>query len=602
MNVKGKTNFFCFLCLFLLVSAIGSTKLEAAKASTGVEKPYKKEKNLYLNVTKAPYNAKKGEDVTSSIQFALDDASKKGTKKNPVTVYVPSGTYYLSSPLEINSNVKLLCENNTLFKKRGGYLYMLRSAELGKGGYQGVCNISVKGGIWDAGFLEYSDTSGGSLFFFAHANNLTFENVTLRNNFGTHLLELGAVSDVMVTGCTFYGFRSSDESTDKEAIQLDITHNDDIMPGAEPYDDTPCRNITITENEIYDYPRAVGTHSSVKSIYHDNITITNNSIHDIPAEAIYAYNYTNLTITKNTMENVGSGIVFKSYATKGQKTFFDRNTGIAAMPLPDSNYQVIIRENKILVPQQESGNSFGIFIYGEKDYKINGCSILDNEIQSNSSGIYIRYVGNSKIENNRIDKLGKSNFVDTAFSDDAIKLLSSPDNQILNNKISVGTKDSFINGIALRDSSTNVTIEKNQIQHPDKCGIAIYTNSEASLKENQITDAKSHGITLVSKAVALLQANTIKNSGKNGITITGASSIAIQDGNLVEGSKAHGVSATNGSFLSMQNSKSIRNQKNGLLVASSTAESILDNDFSGNGGKPYSTPSSKVISIKGNLE
>ena len=52
--------------------------------------------------------------------------------------------------------------------------------------------------------------------------------------------------------------------------------NYEILPMGGPFDDTPCKNVTIENNEVYNYPRAVGSHTYVKEIYQDNIVIKNN--------------------------------------------------------------------------------------------------------------------------------------------------------------------------------------------------------------------------------------------------------------------------------------------------------------------------------------
>ena len=249
-------------------------------------------------ITKKEFGAKSGKDSTKAIQAALDKAAKKGTAKKRAQVYIPAGTYYITKTLTIGSNTYLKCHKNAkIIKKSKNVLYMLRSAKNEKKGYNNIKNVTIEGGTWDAKFLKYNKETGGSLFFFVHSQNLEFLNLTLRNNYGTHLLELGGDKDVLIKGCKFYGFKRSSNDSDKEAIQLDICHNEEILPGGAPFDDTPCRNITIENNEIYDYPRAIGSHSMVEDIYPSDIVIRNNRIHDISENAVYAYNYKNLTTT-----------------------------------------------------------------------------------------------------------------------------------------------------------------------------------------------------------------------------------------------------------------------------------------------------------------
>ena len=46
-------------------------------------------------------NLTDGQDATSAIQNALNDAEKAGTKKKQALVKIPAGTYYLSRTLVI---------------------------------------------------------------------------------------------------------------------------------------------------------------------------------------------------------------------------------------------------------------------------------------------------------------------------------------------------------------------------------------------------------------------------------------------------------------------------------------------------------------------
>lgn len=536
------------------------------------------------NVRNKAFGAKPGKDATEAIQKALDKAHKKATANKRVKVYIPSGTYYISKTLTIYSNTYLQCDAGTkiIKKKKNGkrMLYMLSSTSYGakaKKGYNNIKNVTVDGGSWDAKFIKFNKQTGGSVFFFAHGNNLEFTNVTLKNNYGTHLLELGGVSDVEVTNSKFYGFKKSVKNDDKEAIQIDVCHNYDILPMGGPFDDTPCKDIVIKNNEIYNYPRAIGSHSYVKDIYPTNITIENNYIHDISDNAVYAYNYKNLTVTGNTFERVTAAVVFKTLAIEAKHTVYNRNKGVKAMPLPGRRYDIKILNNTINTTNKSVSSDptqIGIFVYGTDKLPIRGCEISGNTINSASSAVYLRYIEDSKISNNIAHRLNQSS--SSKFVVDAYKFLTCSRCEISGNTSDKSSGYMYENGLAFRENCSGNTVAGNVISNAEKHGIGVY-NSTATISGNTIQAAGQHGIAIVDKATASINSNVITNSGLNGITITEASASGIS-GNQIKDNGATGLSIQNNSSVTDVSSNELFNN-NGKAIAinSSRVDSVTSN-------------------------
>ncbi len=585
----------CVLGLLLISLFLAFTNIDEVNAA--------EKYSIKIDVTSANYGAKPDTDSTKAIQKALDKAASVGGKKRAL-VTIPKGTYYISSSLRIGSNTHLKCSDKTVIKKISTEcLYMLRSQPGEKGGYSAVENITIEGGTYDADFLVYNENSGGTLLFFSHVNNLTIKNVTLKNNLGTHLIELAGAKSVTITGCELHGFKYSAAKQAKEAIQLDVTHDDNITPDAAPYDDTPCCDITISNNNIYDYPRAIGSHSAVKGIYHDNITIKNNKIHDISGTAIYAYNYTGLNVENNKMTDVGTGIAIKTFAASAPKTLYTRNPDVPATKLKDNNFDITIADNTITTitgEDEEDSGGMGIFIYATTDYPMSGCKITGNELTTHSSGIYLRYISNADIFENTLARPAKVfKTAATDFAEDAIKLLTTVSCNISKNTISA-TGQAFENGIALRDDSTNVSIDGNIISKPDKTGIALYDSSVASLSGNEVKSSGKHGITATNNCTVKMENNQISDSGENGITIQSASIADISNGNVISGSTKNGVSVTKDSTVSIVNNTIRDNKGIGILVNSSIPEQISGNDIIYNKQKGLSIQSVKSGSISNN--
>ena len=75
------------------------TRSEVDYTKDVVTKP---KSNAYINLTEAPYNAKKNEDITAVLQKALDDLKATGG-----TVYLPSGIYYVSAGIDVWAGIEL---------------------------------------------------------------------------------------------------------------------------------------------------------------------------------------------------------------------------------------------------------------------------------------------------------------------------------------------------------------------------------------------------------------------------------------------------------------------------------------------------------------
>ncbi len=540
---------------------------------------------------------------TEQIQKVLDKAAKKAKGKKRVMVTIPAGTYKVTKTLQIGSNTYLKCDKKAKFiKKSKKVLYMLRSAKGKKKGYNNVKNITVEGGVWDAKFLKFNKESGGSLFFFVHGQNIQFYNLTLKNNYGTHLLELGGVKDVTISGCTFYGFKMSANKDEKEAIQLDICHNYDVLPDGQPYDDTACQNVIIENNEIYNYPRAIGSHTAVKDVYPTNIIIRNNNFHDLSENAVYAYNYRNLTVDSNTFDNVASGVVFKTFATEAKQTLYKRNKGVKATKFADRNFNINITNNTIKTTNTSIGKNtaqYGIFVYGTEEYMIKGCTVTDNKINSASSGMYYRYVDDSTITRNVCNR--RNNSTNGKFLVDCYKFLSCSNITVSENVVGNDGGNLYENGFAFRDSSKNNVLANNELKQVSKHGIVMYTNSSISVNNNIVNSVGQNGIGVYDKSQATIMGNTVKSAGQHGVTAVENSSAVLQNNNISNCS-GNGITFVGSSSSGVTDNMVSNSGGSGISVqGSSDIASISNNKLFGNIAKSIAINDSSVPTVSGNV-
>ncbi len=453
-------------------------------------------------------------DNASDLQRLLD-YNKYNTYH--LTVKIPAGNYELSKELRIYSNTTIIADPNAQLLKnhqRGGIL--ANDLTNDKGGYTTTENIRVIGGIWDSYKIANKD-KGTESFRFIHATNVTIKDATICNvPTGSHLITFGGVKNGVVDNCTLYGYTGT---TPKEAIQIDIVHNDTILPSMQSkilvYDDLPCNGITVTNCDIHNYPRAIGSHTSVKGVFHKNIRISDNNLYDLAEASIKAFNYVNLEISNNTIKNSGIGILVYTYINN--QYYLEALSKTQKEPLPD-NYNILIKNNTIQTIKEipsDTGPLWGdgIRTIGNVERPLSGVTISNNTISGTDRyGMFLEGTSKCKITNNNVTLTGKN----------GIYLINGCDSsQIISNSVTKnGEKDSNAGGIGL-SASSYITISKNKVTSPCKNGIFLYNQSRKSI----------------------ITGNIISSAGDNGIALYQQSNDSNITGNKISGYKRYGIYA-----------------------------------------------------------
>ncbi|MBE5963259.1 MAG: hypothetical protein E7256_18070 [Lachnospiraceae bacterium] len=448
-------------------------------------------------------------DTSTELQ-ALLDYNKNGDYN--LTVEIPAGTYELTAELRIYSNTTIIADPKAHFVKnhlRGAMI--ANDMKNDKGGYTTSTNITIQGGIWDSAKIA-AIKKGTESFRFIHATNVTIKNATICNvPESSHLITFAGVKNGTVDQCTIYGYTGTRL---KEAIHLDVVHDDELVPSMQStyitYDDLPCDGIRITNNEIYDYPRAIGSHSAVDGVYHKNITISSNNIHDIAEAGIKAYQYVNLTIENNKLTNTGLGILAYTYIANEEDHYYPALKTTKKEKTP-ANYQIVIKNNEInTVKFYTSGKNTlwgdGIRLIGSAKRPLTGSIIEGNTITGTKRyGIFLEQTPNTKVLNNII----------TSTSKNGIYLINGCNKStIQGNKVSkAGAKGSEEGGIGISKSS-KVTIANNNVTNAAKNGIFLYnTSNSCVIKSNTIKGAADNAISVNNNSNnAVITANTITGS------------------------------------------------------------------------------------------
>lgn len=503
-------------------------------------------------------------DTSTELQ-ALLDTNKNGNYN--LKVIVPAGEYILNKEIRMFSNTTLQADQNAKFIKNHQRGPMISNDLIGdQGGYNTTKNITIIGGIWDSSRVATLNKGTESLRFI-HATGVTIEQATITNvPNGSHMITFAGVKNGTIKNCTLYGYGGT---MLKEAIQLDIVHDNIVVPSMQEtyltYDDLPCNNILITGCNIYDYSRAIGSHTSVEGVFHQNITIENNTLHDLLDTAIKAYNYKNLKVSNNTIYNVSMGILVYTYINNEEIHYLKPLTTTTKEPLP-TNYNIFITGNTLYdinesKTQNTASKGDAIRTIGSTQRPLSGVTISDNIIKNTKRyGIFLEGTSSSTIANNSI----------TSTLDTGIYAISGSHNAKImkNTLVKNGSFSKNTGGIAV-NASKKATIQSNSITSSGKNGISLYSKSnEAVISNNTITSPGENGIaTYTQSNTSKINSNTIKNYRLNGIFLYGSKSATITSNKVYGKTTGNGK---NGIHISGDKSKSCK-----FVVASNYIKTSL---------------------------
>ncbi len=413
----------------------------------------------------------------AAIQDALD---VEATAEVPLIVYVPAGTYYIGNNLYIHSNTTLrLAEGAVIVRnsqlkagdgREGVNHNMIRVASSGTttntiGGYDNGKNIVIEGGTWDGGNVAKA-TGTSNVINIGHAENVVIRNTTIKNCYGSHLIEFAGVKHAEVYGCSFSDFRRETNGVESEAIQLDVCNSD--WNQAYLPDGTACEDINIHDNTFKNYPVAVGNHHLMEGHHNKNIVVTGNQISCDKKDGyqgIFIYGCDDTVVTGNTISGFENGM--KAYGC----------------------------ENFVMQKNTISDCSFGIVSAGYSTGKL-----VENEISDTSyQGIFVY---------------------------DGSKLSAVSDNILNDVGIGNGTPR---DGIAVCGSGCTVTnITGNTIDHTNRHGIYVYSGAGATkITGNVIANVTGTGVYVYEAASKVkVKSNEIDRAGTTAIKVASTAKVS----------------------------------------------------------------------------
>lgn len=496
-------------------------------------------------------------DITDALKKAFSYCDNNASVYNRLSVKVPAGNYVISKSVQVSSYTTLDLNGSTILLNSNTSNMFKTSKNMP--GYSGCNEFTLKGGT--LGYTNEASTSS-CLIRVAHAANITFDGITIRNTYLSHLLEIAASSNVTVTNCEFDGVNVNDCREDAVALQIDILEQNHF-PGYEPYDGTANNGITVTNCKFSNLPCGVGTHSLFAGFYQSNITIRGNSFSNITGEAVSCMGYINTSVTDNTIENCGAGIHY--YMMKSDSVLDKTDTnGTGSI---NNNCNSSIMNNTISVaPTSRYPICSPIYIFGNDltnknsdfakgDYCVNNIIVSANKVSTAGYGIRLSDVKNSSIDNNSV-------FVSTA-DYPAISLYdSSNDNKLISNILEGGKA-----GIALYSPCRGTSINMNTVTGPAVQGILLSQGTDgSSVTSNTINSAGAQGIYARGNCT-YITGNTVDHSGHMGIYIKDSVCVTSVDSNTVNASNESGIFVDNGcSVGSISKNKVSNSKKFGIKV------------------------------------
>lgn len=223
--------------------------------------------NIYINVMDFGAVGDGSTSDSANIQSALQSCKDTGG-----TIYFPFGTYLITEPLLFYSNQTLLFDKGAVLLQGASIDSLLRTySEDTWTGYNGVHDCVIYGATFDGS----SYTTNNSLLGMVHAKNITVDNCTFKNAYGTwHNIEINGSYNIKISNCDLEGSRKTTDGA--ELIQIDSTSSGGYPWPNVNYDGTVCQYIEIDHCIFHNdtVSPAIGSHATASHSFiriHDNI-------------------------------------------------------------------------------------------------------------------------------------------------------------------------------------------------------------------------------------------------------------------------------------------------------------------------------------------
>lgn len=418
-------------------------------------------------------------DDRQAIQDAIDAAAQGLGGGN---VYFPEGTYlvkeivFLKSHTHLELNEKATILNGINIKNHPSIVFMtgLFTNDGAQVEWGPTEDISYSGGTIDMnGALNEEGTKAKNLplinssgaFAIGNSNNVTIKNVTFKDSYQGHAIQIAGSKNVLVDNSRFLGQALPKTMKDGQIISKESIQIEPLTRKGFPYalndDGKKSENVTI-QNSYFgksdksgELVTAIGTHYQTLSTQNpSNIKILNNHFDNMMYAGVRFTGFTDVLIKGNRFDKKvkGESVHYRESGAALVNAYSYKNT----KDLLDLNKQVVIAEN----------------IFNIADPKTKAIRVAKDSAE------YLGKVSDITVTKNVINNNSKET------EQPNIELLRVSDNLVVSENSIFGGKE----GIVIEDSKGKITVLNNQFYNLSGKYIS-FIKSNANGKEPVIRDS-----------------------------------------------------------------------------------------------------------------
>lgn len=418
-------------------------------------------------------------DDRQAIQDAIDAAAQGLGGGN---VYFPEGTYlvkeivFLKSHTHLELNEKATILNGINIKNHPSIVFMtgLFTDDGAQVEWGPTEDISYSGGTIDMnGALNEEGTKAKNLplinssgaFAIGNSNNVTIKNVTFKDSYQGHAIQIAGSKNVLVDNSRFLGQALPKTMKDGQIISKESIQIEPLTRKGFPYalndDGKKSENVTI-QNSYFgksdksgELVTAIGTHYQTLSTQNpSNIKILNNHFDNMMYAGVRFTGFTDVLIKGNLFDKKvkGESVHYRESGAALVNAYSYKNT----KDLLDLNKQVVIAEN----------------IFNIADPKTKAIRVAKDSAE------YLGKVSDITVTKNVINNNSKET------EQPNIELLRVSDNLVVSENSIFGGKE----GIVIEDSKGKITVLNNQFYNLSGKYIS-FIKSNANEKEAVIRDS-----------------------------------------------------------------------------------------------------------------
>ncbi|MDS2793330.1 multi-ligand-binding adhesin PfbA [Streptococcus pneumoniae] len=418
-------------------------------------------------------------DDRQAIQDAIDAAAQGLGGGN---VYFPEGTYlvkeivFLKSHTHLELNEKATILNGINIKNHPSIVFMtgLFTDDGAQVEWGPTEDISYSGGTIDMnGALNEEGTKAKNLplinssgaFAIGNSNNVTIKNVTFKDSYQGHAIQIAGSKNVLVDNSRFLGQALPKTMKDGQIISKESIQIEPLTRKGFPYalndDGKKSENVTI-QNSYFgksdksgELVTAIGTHYQTLSTQNpSNIKILNNHFDNMMYAGVRFTGFTDVLIKGNRFDKKvkGESVHYRESGAALVNAYSYKNT----KDLLDLNKQVVIAEN----------------IFNIADPKTKAIRVAKDSAE------YLGKVSDITVTKNVINNNSKET------EQPNIELLRVSDNLVVSENSIFGGKE----GIIIEDSKGKITVLNNQFYNLSGKYIS-FIKSNANGKEPVIRDS-----------------------------------------------------------------------------------------------------------------